>query len=210
MFIPPDGGDCRNKEHHHEPPFTLHLPRPGPLRHCSSSPAAGHSAAPDRQSTHHAHNPQREAARLSKELNLTADQTAKLEPILADRDQKIAALKNDTTISPMIAKKQMRCDPPADAKQQLATVLTPDQLQQMRALRRHGHGAPDPDPPQTQPQANPQSGSLTHKRQLGPLATEGLNFTSCRSFYPAGMLLTNRIAHPYPPSYSFPRKISVN
>jgi periplasmic protein CpxP/Spy len=48
---------------------------------------------------HHAHNPQREAAVISKKLNLSSDQTAKLEPILADRDNKIATLRNDTTIS---------------------------------------------------------------------------------------------------------------
>jgi hypothetical protein len=37
--------------------------------------------------------------------------------------------------------------------QQLATVLTPDQLQQMKS-RHHGHGAPA----QAQPQPNPQAG----------------------------------------------------
>jgi periplasmic protein CpxP/Spy len=111
------------------------------------------AAPPPPAKHHHAHNPQRETARLAKKLNLTADQSAKLEPILADRDQKIAALHNDTTISPMIAKQQMRAIH-QQTKQQLANVLTPDQLQQMRALRHHGHGAPT----QTQPRTNPQSG----------------------------------------------------
>ena len=100
---------------------------------------------------HHAHNPERETARLTKKLNLTADQSAKLEPILADRDQKIAALKSDTTISPMIAHKQMHAIH-QQTRQQLATVLTPDQLQQLKS-RHHGHGAPA----QTSPQNNPQS-----------------------------------------------------
>jgi periplasmic protein CpxP/Spy len=111
------------------------------------------TAPPPPAKHHHAHNPQRETARLTKKLNLTADQSAKVEPILADRDQKLAALNNDTTISPMIAKKQMHAIH-QQTRQQLATVLTPDQLQQMRALRRHGHGAPT----QTQPQTDPQSG----------------------------------------------------
>ncbi len=99
------------------------------------------------------HNPQREAAKLSKRLNLTSDQTAKLEPILSDRDQKIAALKSDTTIEPMIAQKQMRAIH-QQTRQQLATILTSDQLQQMKA--RHNHGAPAQTSPQEQPQANPQ------------------------------------------------------
>ena len=42
---------------------------------------------------HHTHNPQREAAKISKKLNLSSDQSAKLEPILADRDNKIDSLK---------------------------------------------------------------------------------------------------------------------
>jgi periplasmic protein CpxP/Spy len=98
---------------------------------------------------HHGHNPQREAARLSKRLNLSSDQTAKLEPILADRDQKIATLASDTTISPVVMKQQMKAIH-QQTRQQLATVLTPDQLQQMNS-RRHGHDATP------QPQANPQS-----------------------------------------------------
>jgi protein CpxP len=101
---------------------------------------------------HHTHNPQREAAKISKKLNLSSDQTAKLEPILADRDNKIAALKNDTTISPEVMKQQMHAIH-QQTRQQLATVLTPDQLQQLKA-HHHRHGAPS----QTQPQTNPQPG----------------------------------------------------
>jgi Spy/CpxP family protein refolding chaperone len=100
---------------------------------------------------HHARNPQREAARLSKKLNLSSDQTAKLEPILADRDQKIAALKSDSTITPMIAQKQMHAIH-QQTWQQLATILTPDQIQQLKS-RHHGHGAPAQTPPQPNPQA---------------------------------------------------------
>jgi Spy/CpxP family protein refolding chaperone len=107
---------------------------------------------------HHSHNPQREAARLSKKLNLSADQTAKLEPILADRDSKIAALTNDKTISPVVMKQQMHAIR-QQTRQQLATVLTPDQLQQIKS-RHHGQGAPAQTAPQTQPQTqpNPQTG----------------------------------------------------
>jgi periplasmic protein CpxP/Spy len=100
---------------------------------------------------HHAHSPQRETARLTKKLNLTADQSAKLEPILADRDQKIAALTSDTSITPMIMKKQMHAIH-QQTREQLATVLTPDQLQQMKSFR-HGHGAPTQTPPQNNPQS---------------------------------------------------------
>jgi protein CpxP len=112
---------------------------------------AAPATAPTANHHRHAHNPQREAARLSKKLNLTSDQTTKLEPILANRDQKIAALRSDTSITPMIAKQQMRAIH-NDTKQQLAIVLTPDQLQQMKALH-HGHGNQNQAQPSTTPPA---------------------------------------------------------
>jgi periplasmic protein CpxP/Spy len=100
----------------------------------------------------HAHNPQRETARLTKKLNLSADQSAKLEPILADRDKKIATLKSDTTITPMIAQKQMHAIR-QQTMQQLATVLTPDQMQQLRSMH-HGHSRGEQQQPApTTPQA---------------------------------------------------------
>jgi protein CpxP len=103
---------------------------------------------------HHAHNPQREAAKLSKKLHLSSDQTAKLEPILADRDNKIAALKNDTTISAGAMKQQMQAIR-QQTKEQLATVLTPDQMQQLRSMH-HGHRGGQQQ--QSAP-ATPQAGS---------------------------------------------------
>jgi periplasmic protein CpxP/Spy len=109
---------------------------------------------------HHTHNPQHEAARLSKRLNLSSDQRAKLEPILADRDSKIAAITNDTTISSVVMKQQMKAIH-QQTRQQLAAILTPEQLQQIKS-HRHGQGAPTQTQPQTQPQTqsqpNPQAG----------------------------------------------------
>ena len=95
----------------------------------AQQPDAAPTQAPAGNAHHHAHNPQREASRLSKKLNLSPDQTAKLEPILADRDQKLAALNSNTTISPLVMKQQMKA-------------------------RHHGRGVPA----QTQPQPSPQAG----------------------------------------------------
>ena len=44
--------------------------------------------APYHHRGHHKPNPQQQAEFISKKLNLSADQTAKLTPIFADRDQK--------------------------------------------------------------------------------------------------------------------------
>jgi len=102
----------------------------------------------------HASNPNHEAKRLAKALSLTSDQVSKIEPILADRDQKLEALKTNTTLAPKDMHKQMRAIHES-TEQQLSTILTPDQLQQMKAMR-HAHeheGAPNQTQPLTPPPA---------------------------------------------------------
>ena len=105
---------------------------------------------------HHAPNPQRQAEFISKKLNLSADQTAKLTPILADRAQKTQALFQDQSLTPDQRHAQMKAIH-ENTEQQLATVLSPDQLQQLKSMR-HGrrggwgqHG-PNGAPNQAQPQ----------------------------------------------------------
>jgi protein CpxP len=86
---------------------------------------------------HHAPNPQRQAEFISKKLNLSADQTAKLTPILTDRAQKFQSLMQDQSLTPDQRHAQMKAIHES-TEQQLATVLSPDQLQQLKAMR-HGH-----------------------------------------------------------------------
>ena len=88
---------------------------------------------------HHAPNPQRQAAMLSRKLNLTSDQTQKIEPILADRDQKMQALMQNGQLTPEDRHQQMRAIH-QQTEQQLSTILTADQLNQMKAMEHHGHG----------------------------------------------------------------------
>jgi len=102
----------------------------------------------------HHHDPLQEAAFLSKRLNLSADQQSKLEPILADRDQKIAALRSDSSLTPDQKKEQFRTIH-QNMKQQLSTILTPDQLQQMKSFHGHRRGGQQP---QSQPSTPPPSG----------------------------------------------------
>lgn len=92
----------------------------------------------------HAHNPHREAMKMSQKLNLSADQTAKLEPILANRDQKVTSLRSNTALSPQDMKTQMHAIR-KETRQQLNAVLTPEQMQQLKTMRR-GHGAPPQGP----------------------------------------------------------------
>lgn len=96
----------------------------------------------------HPHNPQKEAEHLSQRLNLTPDQTSKLEPILADRDQKLEAIRSNTSLTQQDAWAQVRAVQKS-THDQLATVLTPEQMQAMHPHhgRRGGNGTQPTNPP---------------------------------------------------------------
>ena len=109
--------------------------------------------APDAQSTTaapaHTPNPHLQTMRLAKELNLTPDQTSKVEPILASRDQQIAALRTNNSIAPADLRKQMHAIQQS-TRDQLNAVLTPDQIQQFKSIQHEHHNkgqaAPAPAP----------------------------------------------------------------
>lgn len=90
---------------------------------------------------HHAPNPQRQAEFISKKLNLTPDQTAKIEPILATRDQQMQSLWQNQQLAPQDRHQQMRSINQT-AQQQMATVLSPDQMAQLKAMRHGRHHGP--------------------------------------------------------------------
>ena len=138
---------------------SLALALSGSLVFAQNSTQPDSSAAPANKGYHHGHgrhhDPQQEAAFLSKRLNLNADQQSKLEPLLADRDQKMKALWSDTSLSQDQKKEQMRAIH-QNMKEQLSTILTPDQLQQMKSFHGHHRGGQ----PQTQPLTPPPPSGL--------------------------------------------------
>lgn len=99
-------------------------------------PAAQPSQQPPMRQ-HRAPDPQRQAARLTRALNLTPDQASKLEPILANRDQQMRAIFQNQQLAPQDRHQQLKALQQT-TQQQLAGVLTPAQLEQMKAMR-HGH-----------------------------------------------------------------------
>ena len=112
--------------------FTAFAQMPAPD---SAAPAQVQRQAPD---------PHKAAMRLSRQLGLSPDQTAKLEPILADRQEKVQALRADTSLTDAQRKRQMKTIHQAE-RLQLSNVLTPDQMKQMKAMRRdHGKAAGAP------------------------------------------------------------------
>ena len=82
----------------------------------------------------HPADPHRQALRLGKELNLSPDQTARLEPIFAERDQKVQALRSDTTLTRETMRQQMQAIQ-QNTRQELSGVLTPEQLSQLESMR---------------------------------------------------------------------------
>ena len=81
-----------------------------------------------------------QAKHLSRQLGLTQDQSAKLLPILTDRDTRMAALHNDATIDPKTMHKQGHAIV-LDTEGKINALLTPDQQKMyadMRAARHHG------------------------------------------------------------------------
>lgn len=99
---------------------------------------------------HHEHDPHKTALKMSKELNLTADQTAKVEPILVASNQKLTDLQANNGLDAKGLKKQMKAIH-QDTEQQLAGVLTPDQMTQLKAMHQHEHGKHKQTQPLTPP-----------------------------------------------------------
>jgi Spy/CpxP family protein refolding chaperone len=105
---------------------------------------------------HHSFDPHKAAQHIGKRLNLTSDQTAKLEPILATQQQKIASLRSDTSLT-RDQRRQQFLAIHQETQTQLSSILTPDQLQQLQSMRRfHGRR-----PSQQQPQQQQQPDSTT-------------------------------------------------
>jgi Spy/CpxP family protein refolding chaperone len=89
----------------------------------------------------HQPNPKREAKMLAKRLNLTADQTAQIEPILADRMQRVQTLEANTSLDRKTMHQQHKAIM-EDTDARLNAVLTPDQQQQYAQLKAQRHERP--------------------------------------------------------------------
>jgi hypothetical protein len=94
---------------------------------------------PDRP--HRAMNPDKQAKHLGKKLGLNQDQVAQIKPILADRQQQIAAVRGDTSLNPQDKHAKMKAIQ-QDSKTKIEAVLNDTQKQQfeqMLAERRAHH-----------------------------------------------------------------------
>jgi periplasmic protein CpxP/Spy len=112
-----------------------------------TSPLAAESAPPLQQQ--HAPDPARMANHLGKQLGLTPDQIAQLQPILADRQQAVEGLRSDTTLAPRERRMKMRSIQ-QDSRNKIEALLTDSQKQQYEQMLQDRRGHRRQPPPQAQ------------------------------------------------------------
>jgi Spy/CpxP family protein refolding chaperone len=109
-----------------------------------------------RHGKRHAFDAHKAAEHMSKKLGLSADQTAKVEPILSDSQQKMSTLRSNTSLTQDQRREQMKAIH-QDTQTQLATILTPDQMQQLKAMHRGPRGGRRQGQPQPSDAGTPPS-----------------------------------------------------
>jgi Spy/CpxP family protein refolding chaperone len=99
----------------------------------SSPDATAPTASTGAMAAHQPADPQQQMARLSRKLQLTPAQAAKIEPILQSRQQQMQQLRADTSMSSSDRHTKMRSIM-QDSNTQLQSVLTDSQKQQYQQM----------------------------------------------------------------------------
>jgi pantothenate synthetase len=71
---------------------------------------------------------------MARKLGLSSDQTAKIEPILADRDQRVQDVRSNTNLAPSDRKAQLHSIA-RDSNSKIEAVLTDTQRQQYEQMK---------------------------------------------------------------------------
>jgi len=82
----------------------------------------------------HAFDAQSQLQRLSKQLQLTSDQQAKIGPMLQQRDQQMQSLQGDSSLKPA-DRRAKAMSIMQDTQSQIGGVLTPEQRDKWKAMR---------------------------------------------------------------------------
>jgi periplasmic protein CpxP/Spy len=99
-----------------------------------SAPPASSAQPPAATQPQHVPNPEHQAKKMAKQLSLTPDQQAKIEPILADRDQQMQSVRSDTTLSPQDRRAKVR-GIRHDSDSRIEALLNDTQKQQYEQLK---------------------------------------------------------------------------
>ena len=78
--------------------------------------------------------------KLAEKLNLTDAQKGQIKTIFQTERPKIKAIRENTTLTPEDKKEQLKAER-KDMMSQVKAILTPDQLAQLKAMRREHKGA---------------------------------------------------------------------
>ena len=109
-----------------------------------ASPLATESAPPMQDQGRHAPNPDRAAKHLGKQLGLNQDQVSQLKPILADREQQVASVRADSSLTPQDRRQKLHSIQ-QDSRNKIEALLTDSQKQQFEQMlenRRAQHRQP--------------------------------------------------------------------
>ena len=90
-------------------------------------------------------NPHKAALRMGQQLGLSADQQARLEPILTQRQQKADGIRANTQLSDAERRGQLKAVH-RESRAEMKQVLTTDQMRQMKAMHHARHAATTPTP----------------------------------------------------------------
>lgn len=117
-----------------------------PIAFAQDSAPTGSDSSQSAGPQHGAPDPQKQAARLTKRLGLSADQSTKISTILQNRQQQISALRSDSSLSQQDRHTKMHAIQ-QDSDTQINAVLTPAQQtqyanmkQMMKNRTQNGHG----------------------------------------------------------------------
>jgi len=99
----------------------------------TAAPAAAPADSAAAMPGHQPPDPQQQMARLSRKLQLTPAQEAKIGPILQSRQQQMQQLRADTSMAPSDRRTKMR-EIMQDSNTQLQSVLTDSQKQQYQQM----------------------------------------------------------------------------
>jgi periplasmic protein CpxP/Spy len=115
--------------------------QPAAAQDAQQQPLAGDNAPQQQGQRAHAPDPARVAHRLGRQLGLTEDQVAQIQPIIANRQQQMQSLRADTSLTPQDRRAKAR-SVFEGSRNQIEALLTDTQKQQyeqMLANRRAQH-----------------------------------------------------------------------
>jgi protein CpxP len=106
----------------------------------NSSSMDSSGSPPSSQPMHQAPDPQKQADRLTKRLGLSDDQSSKLLTILQTKQQQIAAIRGDSSLSQQDRHSKMHSIQ-QDSDSQINALLTPAQQTQYANMKQHMQNA---------------------------------------------------------------------